>query len=74
MMYWIVFALWIAAELVFDFFVSWLPFYYFAKTAFVIYLSHFRVRNNTPLPPTSPLLSLPPALFYFPFFSLLFFF
>uniref|UniRef100_A0A8B9BK04 Receptor expression-enhancing protein n=1 Tax=Anser brachyrhynchus TaxID=132585 RepID=A0A8B9BK04_9AVES len=38
MMYWIVFALFMATETVTDIFLSWLPFYYEVKMAFVIWL------------------------------------
>ncbi|XP_055151583.1 receptor expression-enhancing protein 4 isoform X3 [Symphalangus syndactylus] len=38
MMYWIVFALFMAAEIVTDIFISWFPFYYEIKMAFVLWL------------------------------------
>uniref|UniRef100_A0A2K6PHV7 Receptor expression-enhancing protein n=2 Tax=Rhinopithecus roxellana TaxID=61622 RepID=A0A2K6PHV7_RHIRO len=38
MMYWIVFALFMAAEIVTDVFISWFPFYYEIKMAFVLWL------------------------------------
>ncbi|NWS08092.1 REEP4 protein, partial [Motacilla alba] len=38
MMYWIVFALFMAAETFTDLLISWLPFYYEVKMAFVIWL------------------------------------
>uniref|UniRef100_A0A8B9R011 Receptor expression-enhancing protein n=1 Tax=Anas platyrhynchos TaxID=8839 RepID=A0A8B9R011_ANAPL len=38
MMYWIVFALFMATETVTDIFLSWLPFYYEVKMAFVLWL------------------------------------
>ncbi|XP_035418615.1 receptor expression-enhancing protein 4 [Cygnus atratus] len=38
MMYWIVFALFMATETVTDIFLSWLPFYYEVKMAFVVWL------------------------------------
>lgn len=38
MMYWIVFALFMAAETITDIFLPWLPFYYELKTAFVLWL------------------------------------
>ncbi|XP_050839005.1 receptor expression-enhancing protein 4 [Serinus canaria] len=38
MMYWIVFALFMTAETFTDLFISWLPFYYEVKMAFVIWL------------------------------------
>ncbi|PNJ76921.1 receptor expression-enhancing protein 4 isoform X5 [Pongo pygmaeus] len=38
MMYWIVFALFMAAEIITDIFISWFPFYYEIKMAFVLWL------------------------------------
>nr|XP_035117335.1 receptor expression-enhancing protein 4-like [Callithrix jacchus] len=38
MMYWIVFALFMVAEIVTDIFISWFPFYYEIKMAFVLWL------------------------------------
>lgn len=38
MMYWIVFALFMAAETFTDIFISWFPFYYEIKMAFVLWL------------------------------------
>ncbi|NXT83425.1 REEP4 protein, partial [Zapornia atra] len=38
MMYWIVFALFMATETLTDLFISWFPFYYEVKTAFVLWL------------------------------------
>ncbi|NXL83603.1 REEP4 protein, partial [Alectura lathami] len=38
MMYWIVFALFMATETVTDIFLPWLPFYYEVKMAFVVWL------------------------------------
>ncbi|XP_045391375.1 receptor expression-enhancing protein 4 isoform X1 [Lemur catta] len=38
MMYWIVFALFMAAEVITDIFISWFPFYYEIKMAFVLWL------------------------------------
>ncbi|NXI70876.1 REEP4 protein, partial [Anseranas semipalmata] len=38
MMYWIVFALFMATETITDIFLPWLPFYYEVKMAFVIWL------------------------------------
>uniref|UniRef100_A0A2K6FT37 Receptor expression-enhancing protein n=1 Tax=Propithecus coquereli TaxID=379532 RepID=A0A2K6FT37_PROCO len=38
MMYWIVFALFMAAEVIMDIFISWFPFYYEIKMAFVLWL------------------------------------
>ncbi|NXU59753.1 REEP4 protein, partial [Turnix velox] len=38
MMYWIIFALFMATETFTDLFISWLPFYYELKMAFVLWL------------------------------------
>uniref|UniRef100_A0A914Z3A1 Receptor expression-enhancing protein n=1 Tax=Panagrolaimus superbus TaxID=310955 RepID=A0A914Z3A1_9BILA len=49
MMYWIVFAVYIAAETICDMFFSWFPFYYEAKLILIIYLVNPWSRGSSAL-------------------------